>query len=356
MVIAEMGTGGAETVVGDLATHLVGRGDHVVVASEPGWRSPGLRERGVGTLDVPLRASGPIALARTAARIRGEVRRRPVALVHAHNVRASLAAHLGTRSLRRRVPLVSTVHGLADGDYRSAARVLDRISDRVVAVSDDVAARLSDHGLRRARLEVVENAATDPGRPDRAQARAALAVPPSAPVVLCLARLAPPKRHDLLLEAWVDVAPPALLLVAGDGEHRAALEAQVRTAGLEERVRLLGARADVPRLLAASDLLVLPTDREGLPMTVLEAMAAGVPVVASAVGGLRSLDPRSVELVEAGSASALAATLSALLADPARRADLAARGRAESRTRFSVATMRDRYQRIYDELDRERRP
>lgn len=352
MVIAEMGTGGAETVVDDLATHFVARGDEVAVASEPGWRASALQERGVRTLDLPLRSRGPAALAASAARIRAEVRRRPVEVLHAHNLRASVAAHLGARVPRRRVPLVSTVHGLADDAYPSAARVLERICDRVVAVSDDVAAALERHGLRRTPLDVVENAAAVPPAHDRERVRGELGLPTDVPVVLCAARLADPKRHDLLIEAWGRVPAPALLLVAGDGPHRDRIAAQVRAAGLDDRVRLLGRRDDVPRLLAASDVVVLPSDREGLPMTVLEALAAGVPVVASGVGGLRSLDPRTVELVTPGSTDALAAALVGLLADEDHRAALAARGRTEAATRFSVDIMRDRYQRIYDELDR----
>jgi glycosyltransferase involved in cell wall biosynthesis len=350
MVIAEMGTGGAETVVAALATHLADRGDHVAVASQPGWRTPGLREHGIRTVAVPLAARGPGALAVAAGRIRREVLRRPVDVLHAHNVRASVAAHLGARWPTRRPPIVSTVHGLAEEDYPTAARVLDRVADRVVAVSADVADRLEGHGLHRARLVVVENAAETGPPLDRARARAELGVPAGVPVVLCLARLAPPKRHDLLVAAWQRVPEPALLLVAGDGPERDRLAGLVRDAGLEARVRLLGTRSDVGVLLAASDALVLPTDREGLPMTVLEAMAAGVPVVASAVGGLRSLDPRTVALARPGSADDLAARLVEVIGDPARRSEMAARGRAEAATRFSATAMRAGYQRIYDEL------
>ncbi|MEJ2848708.1 glycosyltransferase [Nocardioides sp. CCNWLW212] len=356
MVIAEMGTGGAETVVSDLVAHLADQGDHLAVASEPGWRAEHLQERGVRTVAVPLRSRGPGALGVAAARIRGEVLRRPVDVLHAHNVRASVAAHLGARWPARRTPLMSTVHGLAESDYPAAARVLDRVADRVVAVSDDVAARLEQHGLRRTRLDVVENAAGVAVGPGRDRARADLGIAPDVPVALCLARLAPPKRHDLLVEAWQRVPAPAVLLVAGDGEHRDRVEEQVRAAGLEHRVRLLGQRRDVARLLAAADVLVLPSDREGLPMTVLEAMAAGVPVVASAVGGLRSLDARTVELVAPGSPAALADGLLRVLGSASQRAEMAARGRGVAAARFSVETMRARYQRIYDELNRSRRP
>ena len=161
-VIAEMGTGGAESVVADLAGHLVATGHEACVASNGGWRADALAADGVATLAVPLRASGPTQLARAVARLRRETAARPVDVVHAHNVRASLAAHLGTRAGRRsRPPLVTTVHGLADGDYTRAARLL-AVSDLVVAVSDDVADRLTAGGLDPARLRVIENAVPPP--------------------------------------------------------------------------------------------------------------------------------------------------------------------------------------------------
>jgi glycosyltransferase involved in cell wall biosynthesis len=348
-VIAEMGTGGAESVVADLAGHLVANGHEACVASNGGWRADALTADGVTTLAVPLRASGPTHLARAVARLRRETAARPVDVVHAHNVRASLAAHLGTRAGRRsRPPLVTTVHGLADADYVRAARVL-AVSDLVVAVSDDVAVRLTAGGLDPARLRVIENAvpppAADPGV--RAEVRAELGLTGESRVVLCVARLAAPKRIDLLLDAWVEV-PDATLLLAGDGADRAALER--RAAPLGDRVRFLGVRRDVGRLLDAADLVVLPSDREGLPMAVLEALAAGVPVVASAVGGIRQLGGDAVELVAPHRADALAAGVRRVLDDPARREARVSVGRALVGRRYSSARMQSDYDSVYEDL------
>jgi glycosyltransferase involved in cell wall biosynthesis len=354
-VIAEMGTGGAESVVADLAGHLVATGHEACVASAGGWRADALARVGVSTLAVPLRASGPTQLARAVARLRRATAARPVDVVHAHNVRASLAAHLGTRAGRRaRPPLVTTVHGLADGDYTRAARLL-AVSDLVVAVSDDVADRLTAGGLDPARLRVIENAVPPPVADPavRAEVRAELGLTSDSRVVLCVARLATPKRIDLLLEAWVDV-PDATLLLAGDGADRAALE--LRAAPLGDRVRFLGARRDVGRLLAAADLVVLPSDREGLPMAVLEAMAAGVPVVASAVGGLPRLGGDAVELVAPRRADTLAAGVRRVLDDPARRDALVSAGRGLVEQRFSSARMQSDYDSIYEGVRKGARP
>ena len=100
-VIAEMGSGGAESVVADLAGHLAATGHEACVASNGGWRADALSADGVATLAVPLRASGPARLGCAVARLRRETAARPVDVVHAHNVRASVAAHLGTRAGRR---------------------------------------------------------------------------------------------------------------------------------------------------------------------------------------------------------------------------------------------------------------
>ncbi|WP_372729091.1 glycosyltransferase, partial [Nocardioides sp.] len=223
-------------------------------------------------------------------------------------------------------------------------------ADLVVAVSDDVADRLRAGGLPEARLQVIENAVTVSALPGRSEARAALGLAADADVVLCLARLIPPKRQDLLIEAWSLMEGRPQLLLAGDGPARADLEEQTRAAGLESRVRFLGDRRDVARLLAASDVLVLPSDREGLPMTVLEAMSAGVPVVASAVGGLATLDPDAVELVAPHSAQALASGVSRLLADETRRTTMTEAAATLIRSRFSAPVMRERYQLAYSRL------
>ncbi|MCD4526285.1 glycosyltransferase [Nocardioides sp. cx-173] len=347
IVVAELGSGGAETMVDTLARQLTVAGDLVTVASNGGWRADRLAEDGIATLQVPLRSASPVSLLRAVLTIRREVRRRPVDVVHAHNVRAALAASLGTSGLRPRPRLVCTVHGLADADYAPAARLLRRCADVVVAVSADVLDRLRAAGLDESRLRVVENAAPVLPAADRAAARRRLGLAPDREVVLCLARLAPPKRHDLLLDAWAELPGDALLLLAGDGPERGSLERRVRADGLGDRVVLLGDRRDVAELLAASDALVLASDREGLPVSVLEAFSAGVPVVASAVGGLRILDPAAVELVAPGSADELAGGLARVLRDPARRDAMRVAARAVGERRFTSTAMVAAYRDLY---------
>jgi glycosyltransferase involved in cell wall biosynthesis len=213
-----------------------------------------------------------------------------------------------------------------------------------------VADRIVAAGFPTDRVRVIENAVQPPAPHDRREARTRLGLPPESPVAVCLARLVDQKRHDLLLEAWRDQAPDAVLLLAGDGPNRARIEAQVADLGLGGRVRVLGARTDVDWLLAAADVSVLATDWEGLPISVLEAMAAGVPVVASAVGGLADTLPGAACLVAPGSADALAAGLAGLLADAGARTTFGAAGAALVADRFGVERMRAGYLAEYGAL------
>ena len=298
-------------------------------------------------------------MARSALRLRSGLRRAPVDLVHAHNIRASLVAGLAIATFRSRIPLICTVHGLKADDYARAARVLNRVADLVVAVSDEVAERLLEAALEPQRLRVVENTAQPVESMPRVQARRELEIDDDRPVALCLARLVEQKRHDRLLDAWAELsqtwpdgAPGGapLLLLAGDGPLRGMVEQRAGADGLEGRVRVLGDRRDVGRLLAASDLLVLASDWEGMPMTVLEALSAGVPVVAPSVGGLASLDPGCVELVAPGSAQDLARGVGEVLSDPVRRRAMALCAAELAASRFSPDTMSSAYEILYMEL------
>ena len=347
MSIAEMGSGGAETLVADLAASLVADGHQVCVASDEGWRARGLEAAGIDHLRVPMRVPGTRRLATASAKVaRWSVRARPD-LVHAHNVRATLTGRLGTLATGR-PPVLSTVHGLAPGDYAPAVRVLQRWSDLVVAVSGSVAADLVLHGLPEERVRVVPNAVPVPVLPSRAAARLSLGLAGDEQVALCVARLVPPKRQDLLVGAWAR-RRSGTLLVVGDGPERERLDRLVGRLGLRDRVRLLGTRSDVPALLAASDVAVVASDREGLSMAALESLAAGVPLVASNVGGLGEL-AGAAELVDPGEVEALHDGLVAVLDDPARARRLVERGRELVAQRYSVAAMRADYLRLYADL------
>lgn len=283
-VISEMGSGGAETLVAGMAARGQEYGWVSAVASGGGFRADGLAAADVATFPVPLARRSKLGVLRSAAAVRRASARFRPDVVLAHNVGASLVSRLAL--LPRRRPLLTVFHGVADEDFPAAARILRHTADRVVAVSPATAARLAEAGLK-APAEIHNAVFAQPPVFGRAEIRASLGVSGETPVAVCLARLEPQKRHDVLLDAWARLDGDAVLWLAGDGSLRGELER--RAEAFDGRVRFLGTREDGPDLLAAADLTVLTSDWEGLPLAVLESMAAARPVVATDVGGVRGV-------------------------------------------------------------------
>ncbi|MBB5957084.1 glycosyltransferase involved in cell wall biosynthesis [Saccharothrix tamanrassetensis] len=323
-VISEMGTGGAEALVAGMARTGREFGWQTAVASGGGHRADALRGQGVPTFTVPVarrRASGVL---RATAATRTAINDFRPEVVLAHNVSASMVARLAL--LPRKVPLLTVFHGVAEADYAGAAKILRRTSGAVVTVAEATASRLRAAGLTPDPVVIPNAVFPQEPRVDRATVRAAIGAHPDVPVALCLARMEPQKRHDVLLDAWARIGVGAELWLAGDGSLRPALE---RNAAGLTGVRFLGNRPDAPDLLAAADVTVLTSDWEGMPVAVLESLAAGRPVVATAVdgvgealagGGGFAVPPRDPE--------ATAEALRLLLFDPGKRAVEGAAGQA----------------------------
>lgn len=348
-VIPVMGVGGAEAVAGALSADARARGHDVRLASSGGFRADAAAAAGVVRVDLPLEGRRVADLARSVRRLRAAVRTDRPDVVHAHNVKASVVARA---AVGRAVPVLATLHGVPGSELPAAARILRHSADRVAAVSPFVAEQLAGHGFPAARITVVENTIAPLRRHPREAARERLGLAGGVPVVLCLARMVDQKRHDLLVGAWTRVPTDAVLLVAGDGPNRPAVEELVRRHRMTDRVRLLGDRTDVDWLLSAADLVVLPTDWEGLPISLLEAMGTGVPVLVSRVGGVVETLGEAVRLVEPGSVAALAEGLVELLGDSALRTALGRRGQELFASRYGAASMTDAYHDLYDELAR----
>jgi len=167
-------------------------------------------------------------------------------------------------------------------------------------------------------------------------------------------RFAPPKNHALLVEAFAQVRAdtPLYLLLVGGGELQDAVREQVAALGLESRVRFLGVRADVADILRASDMFVLSSRVEGNPLSVMEAMAAGLPVVSTAVGGVPELvrEGETGLLVPSEDAGALARAVQVLVDDPVRRQAMGAAARRDAVSRFDIRHTVRGYEQLYERL------
>jgi L-malate glycosyltransferase len=236
-------------------------------------------------------------------------------------------------------------------------------ADRLLAVSSRLADRMAAVvAVPRGSIRVIRNG-VDAKRfqvARRAEARLRLGAASAIPVIGTVGRLVDAKDHVTLLDALRLLASdgrPFLTVIAGDGPLRPELEARIITLGLQDRVRLLGHRSDVEMVLAGLDLFVLPSQSEGLSNTILEAMASGLPVVATRVGGADEVidDQRSGILVEPRSPAALAHAIVMLLTDRDYRAQIAAAGRARAEREFSLGGMVAAYERLYLEVARERK-
>jgi glycosyltransferase involved in cell wall biosynthesis len=224
-------------------------------------------------------------------------------------------------------------------------RLAYRAATTVVANSPAARQMLEREGLASGSIAVIPNGVDLASFPAR---------PPLRPIrtVITVANLRPEKSHETLIAAAAALVRDCPLLrvqLVGDGPRRAELERMVRELGLGEHVEFLGHREDVPRLLESADVFVLPSRSEAFPNGAIEAMAAGLPVVASATGGLLDLidHGRTGLLVPVGEADAVAAALRTLMSSPARAAELGVAAREDVRQRFSFERMVGAFEDVY---------
>ena len=354
--------GGAEQMLVRLAGSLDRRIWRSVVLHHGG---PGLRPMldalsasGVQSRAVPPLPDGAGG-ARALPRFVRELRALAPAVFHAHLTWPFGAKFALAGAIAARVPaVVATEHCFfhlrLTLPMRLQHRFVARGVDRHLAVSRYVAHSLAaTFPWLRGRLEVVPNF-VDPSAfagPPSPSLRAQLSVGGRRRVVLLAGRMTQEKGHDVLLHALTEVGGVQLVL-AGEGPLRSRLEQLARSLGLADRVTFLGFRRDVPALLAASDVVALPSAFEGLPLAVLEAMAATRPVVATSVGGTGELvaHGRTGLLVPPADPPALADAIRTVLADPELARRMAVAGRAQVEQAYTPALVAARVARVYDEI------
>jgi glycosyltransferase involved in cell wall biosynthesis len=300
-------------------------------------------------------------------------RRAPPAIVHTHTSKAGFVGRLAAR-LAGVPAVIHQPHGHIFYGYwgrpRTALfvaleRLAARWTDRIVTLTPREIDEHLERGIGRREQYVVvpsgvPTAVLRSAAPARADARARLGLSPGAYVVAGVGRFVPIKGFDLLVAALAEVVthlPEACVLLIGDGAERGALEAQARRLGVADRLRVTGGAEDAIPLLAAADVLAAPSRNEGMGRVLVEAMALGLPVVGTRVGGIPDVieDGECGLLVPPDDATALAEALVELGCDGARRAKLAAAARPRAEA-FSTAVAAAAMRTVYDELVRSRRP
>lgn len=358
LLLESDGPGGAETMLLNLAEELRRRGHEVLPigpADRTGWLAARFRERGFAPESYVLRRALDPACARQITAI---LRANRIQVAHSHEFGMGVYGAFAARRAGSRH--IITMHG---GRYyaeerrrRAALRWAARRSAALVGVSEATARDLrSTLRLSEDEVRVVHNGI--PFRAgDRSALRAELDLSADDLLLVAVGNLYPVKGHAVLLHALGGLQRsgeianvPWRLAIAGRGEEEKKLRALAKEEGIADRVALLGFRTDVPDILAAADVFVMPSLSEGLPLALVEAMAAGLPVVVSEVGGVPevAVAGREAILVPPGDPARLGAGLATLLRDRRARREMGAAACERALRDFSVSTMCEAYERLY---------
>jgi glycosyltransferase involved in cell wall biosynthesis len=358
-----MQVAGAEVLVAETVRRLKGRIEPTIFCLDA-LGTLGERLRGEA-VEVVCLGRRPGRDWRVAWRLARAARARRVEVLHAHQYTPFFYSALARVIHGGGLKVVLTEHGRHFPDVVRPLRravnrlVLDRLADAVNACCAFSAEGLAQvDGFAGGRIEIIENGidlARYPRADDRAALRRELELDPERRYIATIARLHPVKDHTTLLRGFAAVAaarPDVDLLLAGDGPLRPDLERLTAELGITGRVRFLGVRSDVPALLQASDLFALTSVSEAASLTLLEAMASGLAVVVTNVGGNPEIVRDRVEglLVPRGDAAATTAAFLQLLDDPPKAAAMGAAGRARVEDRYQLQNTIDAYFALYQRV------
>jgi glycosyltransferase involved in cell wall biosynthesis len=354
-LITELSTGGAQAALLRLLKGLDrGRYTPTVAClySGDGAVAREIRALGIDVFDARMRhkADMPALL-----RLYRHIRRVRPTILHASLFHANLPGRILGRLAGVPIIICSERTMAMEPQWRyQVNHTTIGLVDRVVAVSDNVRDFCVSHiGLPAEKLVVILNGVELPKEPipSPQEARAGLGLPLDGSVLGAVSRLEPAKGIPFLIRALAQV-DNATLVIVGDGAERAALEALANDLGVARRIHWAGHRRDGDRLLPAFDLFVQPSLHEGLPNTVLEAMAAGLPVVATGVGGTPEVvvDGITGLLVPPRDPDALAQAITRLLHDPDLRLQMGQAGRERVASHFTVARMVEQTEQLYEQL------
>lgn len=356
-LVSTGGVYGAEKALLELADYLRDRGWQSFVVALEGHGASDLVRRALaqGLAAHSFVPAGRMAIVPMLLRLRRLLAAHPRAVVHSHGYKPDVL--LALLNAPHRLACVSTCHSWYSETTKlrileaADKRVLRRF-DHVVAVSEEIRSELLASGVAEERVTLINNGiSAPPVEPAaREQVRAELGLPSNSRLIVQLGRLAPSKRNDLLITAMTRLRDPTgvHLLFAGEGGELGRLTDQAAGSGLGRQVHFIGYRSDVPRLLCAADAMVVSSDKEGLPITILEAMALRCPIVSTAVGAIPDALEKGTDawVVPPNDAVLLAAAINEALNNPT-----LARARSESAyQRFRLGYSRDAMGRAYHDI------
>ncbi len=356
-VLLSLDCGGLERVVLDLIREGCRRGQQaaVICLERPGTLAPDVEALGVEVVSV----GKPEGLRlRTIGKLATILQRLAPTVVHTHQIGALFYA--GSAARRAKIPLiVQTEHGKHYGRRRRTrwlGWVAARHAQRFFCVSKDIASEALAHRIvPREKIDVVPNGidvSRFSGCQDTRELRDSLGIPENVPVIGTIGRLHEIKRQDLLLRGFAQLRrriPETHLLLVGDGPLRGELEQLARDLGLAASVHFAGYQSQPEQFLAMMKVFTLTSRSEGMPLVVLEAHAAGLPVVASRVGGLPEMieHGRTGLLFSSSQEEELVEALFTLLSEPDVARGMGEAGRARVQSRFTVRHMYETYQQHY---------
>lgn len=336
---ASLGLGGQEIRILSETRWLLDHGWGALIACQP--QSQLLSEAGRADLPVVAIAMRGTTDVRALLRLRALMRARRVGLVHTHSSVDSWLATVAAKSLR--LPVVRSRHVTIPILKRRA--LIYRLADHIITTGEAVAARVRDVGIPAKRISAisagVDTARFHPGVSGKS-VRDELGLAADGTVIGLVANVRGSKGHAVFLEAArlvLRTHPHARFLIVGDGVGFDDVRRRVREMGLEPRVIMTGFRRDIPEVMAALDVLVLPsTKSEATSQVIPQALAVGTPVAAAATGGIPEIvrDGETGRLVEPGNATALARAVLSLLDEPERAREMALAGQALIRARYSA--------------------
>jgi glycosyltransferase involved in cell wall biosynthesis len=285
------------------------------------------------------------------------LRRERIDVLHAHKLGSNVWGALLGRA--NRVPVtIAHEHGSEPAAGRTRRllerHLVGRLADAIVVGSSADRDNLESAGIPPSKVVLMPGGYIPAVTAATIDLRAELSVPPGAPLIGTVAVLRPEKAIEVLIDAFANLAPDfpeAQLVIAGNGAERASLEERATARELGSRIHFLGWRGDVDAVLAALDVAVISSDREGTSLFALESMAAGVPLVSTDVGGPHDMLEHGVSalLFAPRDAAALAASLRGLLADPSQQ-ELLAAGAREVLSEFTIERVAGRFAALYERL------